>query len=209
LRVRIAGAGPYAILAAAATVLAASWAAIPTRFAVQWGANGAPSRFVERAPLAVAFPLVIGACVALLLRAIALALPRSQGADANRSATTRALLATEYLVASVFAVAALATALAWSRAPWIITGAALGGVAALVAYLLTASRGLAAAQLPHGRADAWKWRVFYMDGNDPALIVPKRIGLGYTLNFGHTGAWLAIGVLVAVALVFLASRARG
>jgi len=33
------------------------------------------------------------------------------------------------------------------------------------------------------------WRGFiYADRGDPALLVPKRYGVGYTVNFGHPAA---------------------
>jgi uncharacterized membrane protein len=48
--------------------------------------------------------------------------------------------------------------------------------------------------------------LFYVNGEDPALMVEKRFGIGYTINFGHPGAWLVIGTLVAVAIVLAASR---
>jgi len=46
------------------------------------------------------------------------------------------------------------------------------------------------------------WRgVFYCNAQDPALLVPKRYGLGYTLNFGNPWSWAVLAViLVLVAL---------
>src|ERR1017187_8098039 len=52
----------------------------------------------------------------------------------------------------------------------------------------------------------WKLGLFYVNGEDPVLMVEKRFGIGYTINFGHPGAWLVIGTLVAVAIVLAASR---
>src|SRR6266481_2299091 len=47
----------------------------------------------------------------------------------------------------------------------------------------------------------WSGGVFYNNPDDPALFVPKRFGLGWTLNFGHPQAKLVlIGVLVVVLL---------
>src|SRR5260370_14802540 len=43
----------------------------------------------------------------------------------------------------------------------------------------------------------WSGGVFYNNPDDPALFVPKRFCLGWTLNFGHPrSTLLLIGVLV-------------
>jgi uncharacterized membrane protein len=46
----------------------------------------------------------------------------------------------------------------------------------------------------------WSAGVFYNNPNDPALFVPKRFGLGWTLNFGHPQAKL---FLITIAVVVL------
>lgn len=47
----------------------------------------------------------------------------------------------------------------------------------------------------------WKWRVFYVNPNDPAIFVKKRYGIGYTLNFGNRWSWAVVAlILVAVIL---------
>jgi uncharacterized membrane protein len=52
------------------------------------------------------------------------------------------------------------------------------------------------------RDDERGWKGFiYANPDDPHLFVPKRIGPGYTLNFGHRGAWkLLFAVLGVIAL---------
>ena len=63
-----------------------------------------------------------------------------------------------------------------------------------------------------GRTDAvfrdddryWSAGFFYNNPDDPALFVPKRFGLGWTLNFGHPQAKLVlIGVLVVILVTSL------
>ena len=47
----------------------------------------------------------------------------------------------------------------------------------------------------------WYAGVFYSNSDDPDLFVPKRFGLGWTLNFGHPQARLVvIGILVLLLL---------
>ena len=64
----------------------------------------------------------------------------------------------------------------------------------------------------HRRTDAvfhdddryWSAGVFYHNPDDPALFVPKRFGLGWTLNFGHPQAKLVlIGMLVLLLVLLL------
>jgi uncharacterized membrane protein len=48
--------------------------------------------------------------------------------------------------------------------------------------------------------DQWNGS-FYSNPNDPALLVPKRRGIGYTLNFAHPWSKPVMGVILIVALV--------
>ena len=53
--------------------------------------------------------------------------------------------------------------------------------------------------------DHWKG-VFYSNPEDPALLVPKRYGVGYTLNFGNPWSWIVLAVmLLMVALPIVLS----
>jgi hypothetical protein len=44
--------------------------------------------------------------------------------------------------------------------------------------------------------ECWKLGQIYYNPNDPALLVEKRFGVGYTINFGNRASWLLIGLLV-------------
>ena len=47
----------------------------------------------------------------------------------------------------------------------------------------------------------WYGGVFYNNPDDPALFVPKRYGLGWTMNFGHPQSKLfLIGILLLLLL---------
>jgi uncharacterized membrane protein len=46
----------------------------------------------------------------------------------------------------------------------------------------------------------WKGGLIYVNSADPALFVPKRFGVGVTLNLGHPGG-IAIGVVTLLLLV--------
>ena len=51
----------------------------------------------------------------------------------------------------------------------------------------------------------WKFGLFYVNREDPSLMVEKRFGVGWTLNFGHAGSWiffiLLFGSIILVSLI--------
>ncbi len=50
----------------------------------------------------------------------------------------------------------------------------------------------------------WKWGMFYVNPGDPRLWVPKRLGMGWTLNFARPAAWFVMGLLCLLPMVILA-----
>ena len=42
----------------------------------------------------------------------------------------------------------------------------------------------------------YRWGLFYVNPDDPAIWVPKPLGLGWTLNFAHGSSWLIMGLLL-------------
>jgi uncharacterized membrane protein len=59
----------------------------------------------------------------------------------------------------------------------------------------------------------YRWGVFYANADDPRLWVPKRLGLGWTLNFARpAAAWVVlllaavIGAVLATVLVLVLAR---
>jgi len=47
----------------------------------------------------------------------------------------------------------------------------------------------------------WKLLVFYFNRSEPRLWVPKRFGLGFTMNFARATAWAIIAILLATVVV--------
>ena len=71
----------------------------------------------------------------------------------------------------------------------------------------------------HPRPDAvdddehWKGGLFYVNRDDPALVVPRRFGLGWTVNLGRpAGIALMVALLLVIAAlvttVILVAHAR-
>lgn len=44
----------------------------------------------------------------------------------------------------------------------------------------------------------WRGGMFYTNRDDPALFVPKRFGIGWTINFAQPAAWLMLIIIVAI-----------
>ncbi len=56
--------------------------------------------------------------------------------------------------------------------------------------------------------DCWYWLVFYYNPQDKRLFVPKRTGLGWTLNFGRPLS-VVIFLLFLIGLVALIKSTPG
>ena len=57
----------------------------------------------------------------------------------------------------------------------------------------------------------WKLGMFYYNPDDPALLVEKRLGIGYTFNFARGQSWviMALLIMIPVAIAIAAALRRG
>jgi hypothetical protein len=83
---------------------------------------------------------------------------------------------------------------------WIILGPVV--VLGIVSILLL----LFGRKNPQAPETGWNG-MFYCNSDDPALFVPKRYGIGYTLNFGNPWSWAVLVLIFALALLPLAMSA--
>lgn len=70
-------------------------------------------------------------------------------------------------------------------------------------------RSIAGTEVLGTKRDGWRLGgLVYYAPADPALFVPKRFGIGQTLNFARPGAWLLLGAIVVVPflLTLIATR---
>jgi len=85
---------------------------------------------------------------------------------------------------------------------WIILGPVLLIAAASVVLPLLVKTG--------GRPPDDKWKgIFYSNPDDPAVLVPKRYGVGYTLNFGNPWSWVVLGLILLLVTVPIAFSIAG
>ncbi len=218
--------GPFALLAAVAIWLRLHWSELPDRFPVHWGIDGQPDSWATRSFTGVFFPLLTGAFFCALLGFLAYAILRwsrviqmggaaGEGEQHFRRMVVSILVGTEYFLALVFAwTGMLALSSARTGPPGLvpILILSLGFTVVVTGLLIRAGQGgsrLAGAAasgtvVPVGDRTAdqyWKLGIFYVNRDDPALFVEKRFGLGYSLNFGHPGAWLGVGILAAIVVL--------
>jgi len=84
--------------------------------------------------------------------------------------------------------------LPFSPSIWIILGPIL--VLAAASLLIP----LLAKERPRPPDEEWTG-MFYSNPKDPALFVPKRFGIGYTLNFGNPMSWVVLALVFALVSV--------
>ena len=214
---------PFAVLGAAAAYLHANWGRIPSRFPVHWGVNGTPNGWSMRTPMGVYGPLIFGGVVAgilVLLNWLILHLTRRVHASGG-AASAELARERRYLLILTFTEFAIAFDFGWTAILPLRAGPEsspsmafpLGGtllLLGLLVLLFVAHR----PQEPQPAASAsvigdrtedryWKAGVIYVNRKDPAVVVEKRFGIGYTMNFGHWISWLILLLILLVPLLAL------
>ncbi|MBI4890722.1 MAG: hypothetical protein HY821_08865 [Acidobacteria bacterium] len=62
-------------------------------------------------------------------------------------------------------------------------------------------------EAPKAPREAWKLGVFYYNPDDPDIMVPKRTGLGYTMNFARPASWwFLVGLVLLIAIPLFVLR---
>jgi hypothetical protein len=206
-----------ALLPFVALIGLGSWAVshmdrLPHRLPVHWGFGG-PDRWVITSPRAIIGLLMVHAFACLLLTASALGVlhwsrristsgPSAAAERQFRRRSILVILTVEYFTImppafSLLQAPALAIRL-WSVA-------LLVTVIAFVIGLMRAGQGGARLTTTGGRpagdrtADArWIGGLIYFNPTDRALLVEKRMGIGWTPNFGNPWSWVPLMALAIV-----------
>jgi len=205
-----------------------SYSSLPERIPTHFGLSGAPDGWSAKSLGSVLLLPFLGVIQGFVLGLLCLLVSQAKRAvrlndggaslraqHAFRRAMTRFLCGITWLVSLTLLIAsvfAIRTAQGRSAGlPMAVLGlaglllvVALGGIVVLaVRYGQGGARleGAATAPLTDGLADNryWVLGMFYVNRNDPSIMVENRFGLGYTLNFGN---WKAVVGLVGL-LVFV------
>ena len=198
---RLRTVGPYVLLVLVGVAVALFADRFPSPMPVHWSAAGRPNGWFPRTPLAMAFPLLLFGGILLLLDGIVASGSRT-GPPEMTTAVRRLLEPIRWLLALL----GLPTAFApiWGPTPFLVAA----GVLVFVVFVQVARSPRMAPASGEG------WRGFiYMNPDDPRLVVPKRMGLGWTFNFAKPIAWvilvaLMLGPLAVVGALLIQAAAR-
>lgn len=230
--------GPFAILLAAAIYIRMNWARIPARFPIHWGLDGRPNGWSTRSFVGIYGFWLVGFSVCALSALISYATvhwtrqmragdPDAANEHRCRRAQLGVQLAVEYVMAVIFSgVPFGAMGPHPEQEPKGVGFFVLGLFAFIFAvFAILIRTGQAGENLAKAGAgsdlpvpgrpigdrtpdECWKAGIFYVNRNDPALMVEKRFGIGYTLNFGRPAAWLLLAAILAAAAVPIALAIR-
>jgi uncharacterized membrane protein len=188
----------------AAVFLSLNWDRIPERFPVHWGADGQVNRWSMRTPHDVYGPLIFAALLCGWLLVMGLASWYGARRSRFRRVMLGALIGTVYLMGFLFGGIAINPVI---NAPiWIFIAAPLVFLVPIVLVMVrSVSEPTERAAEPTPN-ECWRGGLIYYNPNDAALMVEKRTGLGYTVNFGNGWSWVllgGIGLVAASAFVLL------
>jgi uncharacterized membrane protein len=207
-----------------------SYPSMPQVLAVHYGANGVPNRLAAKS-VGTAFSLVfVQIGVTTLLVGIAAAILRRSRSDLDpahpvasarwhrryMSLSARALLG---LVAMIDLGMLGSSLMMWtgtvtSWAPLVVVLPILTAVVVAVVVLAKNNRerdeGEQDTGLTHRDDDRyWRGGLIYINHDDRSLVVPRRYGLGWTLNFGNPGAAMLLAGVLALIGVLITLRLGG
>jgi uncharacterized membrane protein len=229
----LAQAGPFAILVVACLSLAVKWPIIPSRIPIHWGIAGAPDGWAAKSPASIFGGPGIGFLTCALLAGISYGVVRGvrrihgggrarQGEERFVRAVLFFLLGMEYWLALLMALIGLAPLRTNLQAPlpqfWLILPCqtVLIGAIFLISFRMGQGGWRAGAAAENEVSDlaapvgdrtpdaCWKLGLIYYNPNDPAVLVEKRFGVGWTLNFANPHSWLVIGAILLFILMVLA-----
>jgi uncharacterized membrane protein len=176
---------------------------IPASFPIHWDIHGEPNGWTARSGPSVYGMLGIGAVIEMALLQMTASVSRSY------KAVARLMPAYMAMVAWVLSLTFSAVAMLPVQDGPLPHEALLGILFASAPGILLATAWLAVkmGRLPAG--DSTHWHAgFYYNPEDDAIWVPKRLGIGWTLNMAQPAAWVILIALLGIFGVALASALR-
>jgi uncharacterized membrane protein len=189
---------PFALPAAAALYLRARWAEIPARIPVHWGFNG-PDRWADKTVQSVYGTLILAEGVMLLILLASLGMFFGSRRGPQRAQILQLIVAAIYLIALVFSMIGVQPV--FQFAPWWVMVPVALFLILVIPWTYRLARNLPGEATPD---ECWYWGQVYVNRQDPAIFVQRRVGFGYTFNLGSPWAWTILGVflVLTIALVF-------
>ncbi len=135
--------------------------------------------------------LTLGIAAVMILSSLARAIATGSVGSPLQTLHLRAIAVAAWGIAALFTTVTLF--------PHLVTAAALRLLMFAMLALLVVPRMqlLRAAQAEDG---AWKLGIFYYEPSNSSLMVERRIGFGYTLNWANSGARFYLGAILCIVL---------
>jgi uncharacterized membrane protein len=203
---------PFAGPAAAAWHLWSRYDQLPARYPVHWNAAGQADRFADKSFGTVFFPPMMSAAVLMLMAVIAFGIQYggrrgSSGERAGWSARHRRLnllllVCIMWLLSAMMSLPSFGAlippetmrVLVWSSVG-LLLATVVGFLIPLIRMSTEATGGTDATP-----DECWRWGTIYYNPNDPAFMVEKRDGPGFTINFGNRLSWALVVLIAAITL---------
>ncbi|HSB18088.1 MAG TPA: DUF5808 domain-containing protein [Bryobacteraceae bacterium] len=209
---------PFLGPAGAAYFLWSHYDQLPARFPVHFNAVAQADRWVGKSPGAVFMVPAIAAGSLALMLAILLMIQYSSRPLRGETAVRRhrlnvnMLLVVMWMVSFLTTVAALLPVIPQPIAARLIWASVAGLLLTVAGFAIPLMR-MSTEPSEEGDgtpAGCWKLGVFYYNPADPSLMVEKRCGLGYTLNFGNRRSWglMALMLVIVLAPLFFILRMK-
>lgn len=181
---------------------------LPERWPVHWDLEGVANGWATRSVAGVFGPLFAGAALVLVFLGVSLMMARASGPEAlERRRSLVPLAALSWLIAVLISfIGLLPVTHAAPDRLMMITAIYLALTLGLVVWMLHRSGIIASptSQAYDGTPDnAWRGGVVYYNPADGAVLVPKRFGLGWTLNFARPLSWVYLGAILLFVLALL------
>lgn len=176
--------------------------ALPDPYPVHFGPAGDPDRFTDRSLGSVLMPAVVGQLTALAVFATPLLV---RGTGIQRLVAP--LAAMGFVIGGGISLISIAQYVSEDAVPppwtfWALLAAIVVTTVWVVVVSVRADR-----EAPGDRT-GWKWGgLVYADPDNPDVFVPKRVGVGITINFARPMGWLLMalvllpGILVVIGVM--------
>lgn len=171
---------------------------LPDPYPVHFGPAGDPDRFTDRSPGAVLMPAVVGQLSGLAVFAT-LVLVRAQG----HRAVVPPLAALGLVIGGGISLISIAQYLSADAVPppwsfWLL----LAGIVVTTAWVVHAS--VRSSRRSADEREGWKLGgLVYSDPDDPDVFVPKRTGVGVTVNLGRPMGWVVMALILLPGIILV------
>lgn len=208
---------PYILFVVTIAGVALYYGQIPDRIPLHYDASGTPDRFGDKSFGNIFGINIVQFVMILVMHSVREIIIRSKqqlnpaAPEASRSRNTafrrENLLLIQWLniaLTLLFSIIQLSI-IAIIPPAAILPAAIVLPFAPLVIFLIRIIRLGGSGSLPVGEDRHWRLGgSIYVNPDDPALFVEKRIGAGYTVNFGRPAGWLMmIGLLLTPILIIV------